>query len=220
MKKTIAQYKLLAALFDYPQAGYAGKAEEAQQFLEEHCLEAGKLLQPFTAHMSNATFPHQQELFLRSFDVQAVTTLDLGYVLFGDDYKRGELLVNLNREHREVQNDCGVELSDHLANVLRLLPKMEDAAIVEELAKKIIAPALKRMIRGFEPEQIELKDKFYQKQHKTIIERPDAHYTIYQKLLEALYAMLKADFGIEEKEPVEKTSDFLKNIHIEAVLEG
>jgi hypothetical protein len=33
-------------------------------------------------------------LFTRSFDVQAVTTLDLGYIVFGEDYKRGELLVN------------------------------------------------------------------------------------------------------------------------------
>lgn len=220
MKKTKTHYEHVAALFDYPQEGYSGKAEDAQSLLDEHYPAAGKLLQLFMAFLRTSTLREQQELFIRSFDVQAVTTLDLGYVMFGDDYKRGELLVNLNREHREVQNDCGVELSDNLANVLRLLPKIKDEVIAEELVVKIIAPALKKMIQSFEPEQIELKDKFYQKQYKTLIERPDAHYTIYQQLLKVLYMVLKEDFQIEEKEPVEKSSDFLKNIDTEVTLEG
>ena len=45
---------------------------------------------------------------------QVLATLDIGYVLFGDDYKRGELLANLNQEHRKANNDCGTELADHL----------------------------------------------------------------------------------------------------------
>ncbi len=220
MKDSIKHYILLANLFEYPGEGFVEKVKEVQTFLDTHYSVAGKGLFPFTNFMSKADLITQQELFIRSFDVQAVTTLDLGYVMFGDDYKRGELLVNLNREHREANNDCGVELSDHLPNVLRLLPKMKDDFIVEELAKRIIAPALKRMIRGFEPEQIELKDKFYKRKHKTIIERPDEHYTIYQKTLEVLLWVLKQDFDIKESVPREKTSDFLKNIVTETKLEG
>lgn len=220
MKKSISHYTILANLFEYPGEDFIEKVEEAQVFLDRQYPEVGELLFPFTSFMSGADLKTQQELFIRSFDVQAVTTLDLGYVMFGDDYKRGELLVNLNREHREVGNDCGVELSDHLPNVLRLLPKMQDAALVEELVKRIIAPALRRMIRGFEPEQIELKDKFYRKIHKTIIERPDERYTIYQKTLEVLLWVLKKDFDFEEKPMKEDTSDFLKNILTEEKLEG
>jgi nitrate reductase assembly molybdenum cofactor insertion protein NarJ len=220
MMDSIKHYSLFANLFDYPGDDFKEKVEEVQAFLDKKYPEVGKLLSPFTDYMTKATLIKQQELFIRSFDVQAVTTLDLGYVMFGDDYKRGEMLVNLNREHREVENDCGVELSDHMPNVLRLLPKMKDTPIVEELVKKIIAPSLRRMIRGFEPEQIELKDKFYKRKHKTIIDRPDEHYTIYQKTLEALLWVLKLDFDFEEKELKEKTSDFLRNIVTEAKLEG
>jgi len=217
---SIKHYSLFANLFEYPGDDFNLKIEKVQTFLDKQYPEAGMMLQPFTDYMSKATLIKQQELFIRSFDVQAVTTLDLGYVMFGDDYKRGELLVNLNREHREVENDCGVELSDHLPNVLRLLPKMKDADIVEELVKKIVAASLRRMIMGFEPDQIELKDKFYKRKHKTIIDRPDEHYTIYQKTLEVLLFVLKKDFDFEEKELQEKTSDFLKNIVTEAKLEG
>ncbi len=220
MQKLTKHYSLIANLFEYPGEDFAERVKEVQEVLDACYPEAGNILSPFTDYMSRADLIKQQELFIRSFDVQAVTTLDLGYVMFGDDYKRGEMLVNLNREHREAGNDCGVELSDHLPNVLRLLPKMEDGFIVEELVKKVIAPSMRKMIRGFEPDQIELKDKFYQKKHKTVIERPDEHYTIYQKTLEALLSVLKQDFSFEEKEAPENTSDFLKNIVTEVKLEG
>ncbi len=220
MKNSIKHYSLIANLFDYPGEGFNEKVREVQSCLDEQYPEAAKLLSSFTNFISEANLITQQELFIRSFDVQAVTTLDLGYVMFGDDYKRGELLVNLNREHREAGNDCGSELADHLPNVLRLLPKMKDGYIVEELVKRIIAPSLRRMIRGFEPEQIELKDKFYKKKHKTIIDRPKEHYTIYQKTLEVLLKVLEQDFTLTNEERKDESSDFLKNIVTEDKLEG
>ena len=219
MNQSIAHYPLFAKLFEYPKRDFKEQVAGVQAFLDKQYAEAGSLLRPFTDYMSKIDLIEQQELFIRSFDVQAVTTLDLGYVMFGDDYKRGELLVNLNREHREVENDCGVELSDHLPNVLRLLPKMENEHIVDELVKKIVAPSLSKMIRAFAPEQIKLKDKFYKKKHKTLIERPDEHYTIYQKTLEALLWVLEHDYDFEVEEPSEQTSDFLKNIVTEVKLE-
>lgn len=219
MKHSILHYERLADIFAYPREGYTGRVKERQSFLDRYLPEAGRLLRPFTGYMSTLSLTAQEELFLRSFEVQAVTTLDLGYVLFGDDYKRGALLVNLNREHRQAQNDCGTELADHLSNVLRLLPKMQDEQIVEELVRRIVAPALKRMIRGFGPEQIKLKDKFYKKKHQTVIDRPADNHTIYVKALEALYCLLKHDFGIEERKLPEEVSDFLKNLNTEIKLE-
>ena len=220
MKRSLKYYAQIADLFEYPGKDFCTKIENVQSCLNEHYPEAGDLLFPFTDFMCKADLITQQELFIRSFDVQAVTTLDMGYVMFGDDYKRGELLVNLNREHREAGNECGTELADHLPNLLRLLPKMKDEYIVEELVQKIIAPSLRRMIRGFEPEQIELKDKFYKRKHKTIIDRPDDHYTIYQKTLEVLLKVLEQDFSLVKEEQKEVTSDFLKNIVTEVKLEG
>ena len=220
MKHSLQHYTALAGLFEFPDCDFGEKILEIQCFLDEHYPETANQLLPFTSYITCADLIKQQELFIRSFDVQAVTTLDLGYVVFGDDYKRGELLVHLKREHQEVKNDCGVELADYLPNVLRLLPKMKDTDLVDELVKKIISPALQRMIRGFEPEQIELKEKFYKRNHKTIIDRPEKHYTIYQQALQALLNVLKKDFGFEERALREETSDFLKNLVMEVKLEG
>jgi nitrate reductase assembly molybdenum cofactor insertion protein NarJ len=219
MKYATVHYELLADVYAYPQEDYAQKVWSACKLLDDYLPEAAGLLRVFADYMCSLPTQAQQELFVRSFEVQAVTTLDLGYVLFGDDYKRGELLVNLNREHREAGVNCGSELADHLANVLRLLPRIQDEELQEELARRIIAAALRRMIKGFHPEQIELKDRFYKKNYKTILDRPENYYTIYSQALAALYVLLQHDFGFEERESPEQTSDFLHNLNSEVKLE-
>ena len=204
MKLNPNPYSLLAGIFEYPDCDFPLAAGLVQDFLDAKYPKAAIHFKHYSTVASSASLNEMEELFTRSFDVQAVTTLDLGYVLFGDDYKRGELLVNLNREHREVGNECFSELSDHLPNVLRLLPKMKDKAIVEELVQKVLAPSLKKMIEAFDPEKIEAKDKVYRKHHKTIIEKSEQYYRIYRKPLQALLEVLKNDFVIIEREPREQ----------------
>ena len=221
MENSIAHYDLIAGLFEYPEQDFPDRVNKIQDLLDTRYPEASEMLRPFTRYISEASLLEMEELFVRSFDVQAVTTLDLGYVLFGDDYKRGELLVNLNREHREVQNDCFNELSDYLANVLRLLPRMKDEAIVVELIEKVLAPALNKMIREFESDRIKTKEKSYKKHYKTLIDRPEDHYTIYQHALMTLRGILKQDFDYKEhSDQNEKSSDFLKSIGGEMAVES
>jgi len=149
MMTTFAHYILLADLFRYPDGAFPERVAKAQAFLDGHCPEAAPELAPFTAFVADASPITLEECYTRSFDVQAATTLDLGYVLFGDDYKRGAVLVNLNREHREAGNPCYSELADHLPNVLCLLPKMTDTELRSELVEKIILPALRKIIGDF-----------------------------------------------------------------------
>ncbi len=221
MNSSIADYELIAELFEYPDPDSPDTVAKIQAHLDDRYPAAGEILRPFAQFMSEATLLEIEELFVRSFDVQAITTLDIGYVLFGDDYKRGELLVNLNREHKNVQNDCGHELSDHLSNVLRLLPKLKDEAIVVELIEKMVAPALKKMIREFNSDRIKAKEKSYKKHYKTLIDRSEMYYTIYQQSLLALYEILKLDFDFQEiAERDDKSSDFLKSIDSEMATES
>ena len=157
-----------------------------------------------------------QELFTRSFDVQAIATLDIGYVLFGDDYKRGELLANLNQEHRKAGNDCGTELADYLPNILRLMSMLQDEELIRDLAYAIVAPALLEMIGEFDPGRLEKKNESYKKHYKTLIEMPavqtDEGVTLYKFALKSLYEVLKQDFALIETMPLQRTSDFLGSI--------
>ena len=218
----LTHYRLLADLFEYPHAGYPSKVMTVKGLLDDHCPVAAVELEQFLRLLPGSDLTAMQELFTRSFDVQAMTTLDIGYVLFGDDYKRGELLANLNREHREAENDCGRELADHLPNVLRLVAKLEDEDLIKEMVESILAPALREMMSEFCPDRIAKKNESYKKHYKTIIEMPSVGneaIALYQFPLKALYEVLKQDFSLVETIPSEQANDFLGSLRRENEIE-
>lgn len=213
--ETRARYEVLADLFQYPTPAFPGCVVAAQACLDRTVPEAGAMLRPFTDFITTATLIEMEELYTRSFDVQSITTLDIGYVMFGDDYKRAEVLVNLNREHQDAGNDCYTELPDHLPNVLRLLSKMNDREMVEELVKKIVGPAVNKMKAEFSQERLEKKNALYMKHHRTVIAMSETHGLLYGCVLEALYEVLKRDFGLMEPLPVKQSSAFFRSVENE-----
>lgn len=215
VRSSLAHYDRLAGLFDYPSPTFAASVEAASGVLRQTHPEAAVMLQPFAEYISSATLIEMEELYTRSFDVQSITTLDIGYVMFGDDYKRAEILVNLNREHQEAGNECGTELPDHLPNVLRLLPKMKSAEMVDELVHKIVGPAIAKMKSEFSEERLEKKKALYKKHHKTVIAMSETHGLLYGRVLEALYEVLRRDFQLREPLPIKQTSAFLRSVENE-----
>lgn len=220
--RILADYHLIANLFDYPDQHYPEKVRKIKENLDINYPTAAAELETFVSLLPGDSVLTMQALFSRTFDVQAITTLDIGYVLFGDDYKRGELLANLNREHAAANNECGSELSDHLPNLLRLLTLSKDSAMVEELVEEILAPALRSMANEFVSDCIEKKNKSYKKHYKTLIEMPATQFevnTLYQWALNALYKVLEQDFDLVERIPLVHGSDFLKSIDRENEIE-
>lgn len=213
-------YEILADLFDYPDARYVQRVMDVHTYLLLRCSSAARSVEEFLELIPRGNLLALQELYTRSFDVQAITTLDVGYVLFGEDYKRGELLSNLMREHREAGNDTGTELADHLPTLLRLLAKLPDSELREELVQEIVVPALRQMIGEFDPARVEKKDDEYQRHHKTLIDASVHHRLAFCHTLTALRAVLAADFVLVEHPLLEQTSDFLKSIVTEMKIEN
>jgi nitrate reductase assembly molybdenum cofactor insertion protein NarJ len=92
-------------------------------------------------------------------------------VLFGEDYKRGEFLVNLKEEYRKADLSWGSELPDHLPYLLLLISETKEKDFVEELCWCLLIPALKEMIRNFRSET-----------------------NVYKGLLQMLLVVLETDF--------------------------
>ncbi len=216
------QYQLLAPLFEYPDADYPDRVRDINDYLRGSYADAALELGRFIDLLPADDVQAMQELFTRSFDVQAATTLDIGYVLFGDDYKRGILLANLNREHRNASIDTGTELADYVPNLLRLMAVMEDEEVLQDLAYAILGPALLEMIGEFSVERVRKRNKSYKKHYKTLIETPavpsDA-VTLYQYALKSLYAVLKQDFALIETMPLQRSNEFLASVSRENRIE-
>jgi len=211
-------YEIYADVFAYPNNSLKEKIENVQQYLNVNYPNAAVVFKEFAGFSKNIDIKSWEEIYTRSFDVQALTTLDLGYVLFGDDYKRGELLVNLNNEHKKADNACRNELSDHLPNVLRLLAKLKDEELRADIISLILYPALRKIESEFDSKHIEMKSKVYNKHHRTIIERNESYGLIYRRTIQTLLVMLEEDFWEIIRIPVNDknfSNQIIKEMEIE-----
>jgi nitrate reductase assembly molybdenum cofactor insertion protein NarJ len=221
-----AHYEHLAMLFDYPRRDYPTWVQSIYDLLAGHYVIAAAHIDAFAKGLPTEGEPFTpealdevQEIFTRSFDVQSITTLGVGYVMFGDDYKRGEMLVNLNRELRDAGIDPGHELPDHLPNVLRLIARWEDRELVAEFVEQILHPALEMMIGEFGERRMEVREGLYKKHFKTLIVSSAERGTLYREALATVVEVLKVDFGLSTWIPPEQDNDFLGSIGRELEIE-
>jgi len=147
--ENLNHYRTLADIFRYPDENLSSRMEEFQSLVLEQFPEQKENVSRILDTFNSKSVRKQQEYYLKTFDVQAVCSLDIGYVLFGEDYKRAQLLVNLQTEHKAAGVDCGSELGDHLPNVLALLSKTNDPDFAEELGFIITSQAVRFMITKF-----------------------------------------------------------------------
>ena len=222
-----AHYEHLARLFDYPRRDYPTWVQGVYDILSGRHMLAAAEIEAFASQLPTQGEPFTpeeldevQEIFTRSFDVQSITTLSVGYVMFGDDYKRGELLVNLNRELRDVDIDPGSELADPLPTVLRLIARWEDRELAREFVEEILHPAVQQMLEEFGIRRIEAKNKLYRKHFRTLIASSEERGTMFRAPLAALLEVLKQDFQLSEWNPPERDNDFLGSIGRELDIEA
>ena len=144
--------------------------------------------------MSNCNADEREEIYTKSFDVQPICYLDLGYVIFGEDYKRGAFLLHMQSEQKRINNDCGFDLSDNICNVFTLMAKSDDEDFVNELTVEIIIPTVKKMIAEFQSARVDLKLKVLKKLHKAIIQEELNQGNVYKNCFEAILIVLETDF--------------------------
>jgi len=192
------QYIILSELFMYPKEGYQDRVKECMFMLQEFYPDAAKSFERFYNYIEGKTLYEVEEVFGFTFHIQAICFLDVGYVLFGEDYTRGEFLVNMKAEQAKINHDCGEELSDNLPHVLQLMAISEDNDFVDELAVRAVIPALEKMLVEFKASRAELRKKIMKKKQKAIIMEDIKEGNIYQNALQALLIVLKTDFdGID-----------------------
>lgn len=104
-------------------------------------------LAPFPGFETNRL----EELYTRTFDINPVCSLEIGWHLYGEDYNRGAFLVRMRALLRELGIEEGAELPDHLETALRALATMppEEA---DSLARRFVLPAVQKMRAGFPAE--------------------------------------------------------------------
>ena len=178
------RYDLLARLLDYPEeGGYAEAVARCIDVLEDGYAEAAALLRPLYDRVSAMTNEEVQELYTRTFDINAVCTLEIGWHIYGEDYARGALLVKLRQQLRLMNVPESCELPDHLTHVLLLIGRMSGEE-GDELAARYLLPGLDKMLEGL-----------------TKGEHP------YRALIEAVSKVVRTDHDVKVVVPREQRSE-------------
>ena len=188
------QYKILSELFKYPSAQLTGKVSRCLEILRDRYPDTLNTFEKFANWVMSTPLYEMEEVFTKTFHIQAICYLDLGFVLFGEDYKRGEFLVNMKREQQNANNECGEELPDNLVNVLTLMPKIKDGSFRNELAVRIVIPALQKMLEEFQAARMELKNRILKKKHRALLQEDQRNGNVYQYAIKTLLKVFEADF--------------------------
>jgi nitrate reductase assembly molybdenum cofactor insertion protein NarJ len=141
----LLHYKLLAKLFTYPSEPLLPVLKQLESVANGLPSDAWMAFEGCIKLFADKPLYQLEEFYVETFLMNPVTSLDVGFVLFGQDLRRNQFLVNMQNEQQLAGNDCGIELADHLANVLNVLPFMQDEETRNELAKGLLMPAIADM---------------------------------------------------------------------------
>jgi nitrate reductase molybdenum cofactor assembly chaperone NarJ/NarW len=149
MKRLSADFlEDFALLLSYPSAEHDRAMQRCLHFLWRHsgnleCGQAHEALRAYAEAVQTLAAGEREELYTRTFDINPVASLELGWHLYGEQYERGAFLVRMRGQLRAHGVEEGTELPDHLPSVLRLLGRLDDdgrralldAAIVRGIEK-------------------------------------------------------------------------------------
>ena len=140
-------FYLFADLLEYPQSDLTESARECEALISPGNPEAAEMLHGFRSFEEQASLGKVQELYTRTFDLDATYHPYVGHHLFGESYKRSAFMVGLKERYKAYDFVVEGELPDHLAVMLRYLSLCEDDDQVAEIVRDAMVPALEKMIK-------------------------------------------------------------------------
>lgn len=141
-------YTSMAMVLQYPNSEYGAAVTHFSQLVDRLHPEHNAGLNDIVSKIASLSEGEIEENYVRTFDVQAVCCLDVGYGMFGEDYKRGQFMAELKGMYDRVGIDMGCELPDFLPNILKLITKI-NFSDSEDLVHITVYPAIQKMIEGF-----------------------------------------------------------------------
>ena len=166
MRPDETMYDLLAASLMYPETGFRTGLDSCRDAMAQHvngtpCTETAgsndggktgnslELIERFISETADLSIDQMEEYYTRTFDINPVASLEVGWHLYGEQYERGAFLVRMRGMLREHGISESVELPDHLSHVLQLQGRMGSEE-GREFARGYVLPALAIIVKGFD----------------------------------------------------------------------
>src|SRR5512139_3765259 len=141
-------YASFADLLSYPTSSILEQADNCLAQLRASHPEAAAAFEGLLRSLKGCELEKLKEIYTITFDMQPVCYPYVGYQLFGESYKRGSFMAQLNEAYHSSGFSAGKELPDHISIILRFLgltiAKREDEFGATLLHEGLL-PALKKM---------------------------------------------------------------------------
>lgn len=134
----------VAALLEYPKGDLASSIARARKSAAAESPETAAALESFAGFAQDRSQAELEEAFVQTFDLNPSCALEIGWHLYGEDYKRGAFLVEMRGLMRRLAIAEDTELPDHLRHVMEVLARL-DPTEGRELANDKVLPALAKM---------------------------------------------------------------------------
>lgn len=139
----------LALLLQYPREDFLLLVAEARKSMAGEPDEVSVAFTQFAQGIAELDTEKLQELHTRTFDLNPMCTLEIGWQLYGEDYRRGEFLVKMRQQLQAYNLPESGELPDHMTHALALLAQLEpDEAAA--FGGQYVLPALDKMLSGWQ----------------------------------------------------------------------
>jgi nitrate reductase delta subunit len=134
----------LSALLNYPAGPLKAPLAEDP--------ETSRLMGEFVKRIVSLAVTDREELYTRTFDINPICSLEVGWQLYGENYDRGRFLVTMRQQLRRFGLPESTELPDHLTQAVRVWARMElDEAA--QFASEFLLPAIGKMLAGFKDKE-------------------------------------------------------------------
>lgn len=137
-----------ARIFSYPDENCHTWIRECGRLLAWDG-NTSQLFSRFAGHALAVRIEELEELFVQTFEMTRQRALEVGWHLYGEQYKRGEFLVHMRSLLRRYGVAETLELPDHLSHCLLLLPRLDEREAFQ-FVRSSLRPALERIRQGFE----------------------------------------------------------------------
>lgn len=142
-----------ATLLEYPASAMTEQATQLLEGLTPLHPESAEALEKFVRMLDQLSLEKMRELYTVTFDMQPVCYPYVGYHLFGESYKRGAFMAQLNEAYHARDYSAGQELPDHVSVILRYLgldSTNRQGEFCQPLLSEGLIPALEKMLKVFD----------------------------------------------------------------------
>jgi len=145
----------IARVFSYPGEEYMRNVARCRELCTASRFENDEVgrtvlarLDSFNVAIDGLSIGELEELYTRTFDINPVGSLEVGWHLHGETYERGAFLVQMRDLLRRCSIEESSELPDHLTHTLLAVGRMgkeEGSAFISSRLLK----AIDKMLEGF-----------------------------------------------------------------------